>query len=392
MLSKLICLPLQDTAVSFMRIILPMRALKREKLVKDTRIEPFSGENQFQSLHWNESLYLMMCMEEALAQKVLTGELTMEEALKKDNPKKVKDRIIWTPIAISTDTVARILNLREKFGMRWVVDMDDNFFDVSKDNPGADKAVQAKRYIERCLSLADGLTVSVPSLKKLYAPYNNHIYVMPNGLDFYKPYMGNDPITGKGTKKSWEELRTKKRKKNKRVRIGWEGAYGHRADLSLVAPVIAQLQKDYEIDFVTFGWNPPNIKSEWHDWVGFPAYPEKLASLNLDIGVAPLVDSGYNRCKSNLRYLEYSALGIPTVLSPTENQKGMVALEASTPFEWYNHLEKLILDEQYRKELGEKANVFVKENYDARKFSPGLAEWFSKLPRREDIAPDKLQA
>ena len=392
MLSKLICLPLQDTAVSFMRIILPMRALKREKLVKDTRIEPFSGENQFQSLHWNESLYLMMCMEERLAQKVLTGELTMEEALKKDDPKKVKDRIIWTPIAISTDTVARILNLREKFGLRWVVDMDDNFFDVSTDNPGASKAAQSKRHIERCLSLADGLTVSVPSLKKLYAPYNNHIYVMPNGLDFYKPYMGNDPISKRGAKKSWEELRTKKRKKNKRVRIGWEGAYGHKADLSLIAPIITQLQKDYEIDFVTFGWNPPNIKSEWHDWVGFPAYPEKLASLNLDIGVAPLVDSGYNRCKSNLRYLEYSALGIPTVLSPTENQKGMVALEAETPFDWYNHLEKLILDEQYRKELGEKANTFVKENYDARKFSPGLAEWFKKLPRRTDIAPDKLKA
>ncbi|MDR2788239.1 MAG: hypothetical protein LBD06_07755 [Candidatus Accumulibacter sp.] len=53
---------------------------------------------------------------------------------------------------------------------------------------------------------------------------------------------------------------------------------------------------------------------EFHDYVrDFAAYPAKLASLDLDLAVAPLEQHPFNEAKSNLRLLEYGALGWPVI-------------------------------------------------------------------------------
>lgn len=40
-------------------------------------------------------------------------------------------------------------------------------------------------------------------------------------------------------------------------------------------------------------------------------YPNTMQNRKIDLLVAPLVDNNFNRCKSNIKYLEFSALGIP---------------------------------------------------------------------------------
>ncbi len=42
-------------------------------------------------------------------------------------------------------------------------------------------------------------------------------------------------------------------------------------------------------------------------------YPAKLASLKLDLALAPLEHNVFNECKSNLRLLEYGACGFATI-------------------------------------------------------------------------------
>ena len=49
-----------------------------------------------------------------------------------------------------------------------------------------------------------------------------------------------------------------------------------------------------------------------------PDYPARLASLELDVAVAPLVDHPFNRAKSALKVLEYGMLGLPVVCSDLE--------------------------------------------------------------------------
>jgi hypothetical protein len=46
-------------------------------------------------------------------------------------------------------------------------------------------------------------------------------------------------------------------------------------------------------------------------WQTMDAYPRKLSTLEVSMAIAPLADLPFNRAKSDLKYLEASALGIP---------------------------------------------------------------------------------
>ena len=47
-------------------------------------------------------------------------------------------------------------------------------------------------------------------------------------------------------------------------------------------------------------------------------YPCKLASIRPDIGLCPLTDTAFNRCKSPIKWMEYAMAGAATVASPVE--------------------------------------------------------------------------
>jgi len=276
--------------------------------------------------------------------------------------------VLWSNMIISTNEMLKMMDLRKWTGAKLVIDSDDNLYSVHADNPVEGNARKMIKNIELGLTICDGMTVSVPSLKELYAPLCKNIFVQPNGIDLNE----------------WKV----KPKKHEGIRIGWRGAYGHTSDLKMIEGVIQAICKDYGCTFVSFGAEVP-FESEHHNWVSVPDYPKTLASLNLDIAVVPLIDSSYNRCKSNLAILEYSALKIPVVASPTLNQKDMQCLYASSSFEWYRELERLVKDAKLRKQIGEAqyAEVSPTGRFNMNNLVKPLAEWMESLERRVDLEP-----
>jgi hypothetical protein len=250
----------QDSGVGFYRIAQPLAFLKRDKLVKEVRITPSSGhgittrisENDNpDSIVWTDKMLMEMCKDSS---------------------------VIWSTMMYDIDEMLKIMNLRKWSGAKWIVDIDDDLYSISSDNPSKNSVEKVTGLFETCLKLCDGVTVSVPSLVEVYKHLNPNIYVNPNGLDF-------------------DEIWNSEGDKNKgKIRIGWRGAYGHTADLQNIEPVLRALQKDYDVQFVTFG-SKPNFKSEHHGFVHLPEYPKMLASLALDIAVVPLIDSDYNKAK-----------------------------------------------------------------------------------------------
>ena len=70
------------------------------------------------------------------------------------------------------------------------------------------------------------------------------------------------------------------------------------------------------------GYLPPKLEElvkskviEHHPGTSILNYPEKLRSLDLNVMVAPCIDNEFNRCKSNIKWLEACALGIPLLAS-----------------------------------------------------------------------------
>lgn len=344
-LSKYVGMPWEDTAVGYYRIINPARFLKREGIVEESRTLPWSGMNQTQRMVWKDKTY-------------------MEMADKAD--------VIHTTLMWKQADILKMLDLRHWSGAKLIVDCDDNIYTPSEDNPASQSSGLLQKNRQLSMMVADGVTVSVPYLKDLYAPLNKNIFVQKNGIDF----------------SIWDNLSVQPHKK---IRIGWRGSYGHREDVRLVIPALREIVKRYpNIELVSFGYNPAPLDTElsWENtsWVGFQKYPETLAKLNLDIAIVPLVDSSYNRCKSNINWLENSALKIPVVYSPTENHRGLPGFAASTNHEWFEALSTLIEDGRLRRTLGKGQYAHAKEHFDMKTNVQEFAMWAGKLKRR-DLEP-----
>ncbi|MGF0236709.1 glycosyltransferase [Rhodococcus sp. IEGM1300] len=156
------------------------------------------------------------------------------------------------------------------------------------------------------IGMCDRVVVSTHALAGVLSDMHHNIRVVPNML---APNL-------------WAHLKSQRRTSNK-PRIGWGGGTSHRGDLELIADVVRELAD--EVEWVFFGMCPDLLRPyvhEFHPGVSLSAYPEKLASLDLDLALAPLEFHIFNDCKSNLRLLEYGACGYPVICSDTEAYRG----------------------------------------------------------------------
>ena len=89
-------------------------------------------------------------------------------------------------------------------------------------------------------------------------------------------------------------------------------------------------------------------------------YPATMALF--DIAIAPSAENNLFRGKSDLRWLEASALSIPLVAHPEvypEIEDGVTGLHASTPAEVEAALQRLIDDPELRERIGRQAHEKV---------------------------------
>jgi glycosyltransferase involved in cell wall biosynthesis len=104
-----------------------------------------------------------------------------------------------------------------------------------------------------------------------------------------------------------------------------------------------------------------------------------------DIALAPAGDSSFYRGKSDLRWLEASALGQPIIADPVvypDIEHGVTGFHASTPEEMGAILRELVADAPLRRRVGEAAKAYVTEHRSAH---VSARQWASVL--REVVAP-----
>ena len=92
------------------------------------------------------------------------------------------------------------------------------------------------------------------------------------------------------------------------------------------------------------------------------------AAQRADLFIAPLRDTYFNRCKSAIKFLEYSHKGIPGVYSRLPMyeaviQDGQNGFFASDLAEWEAHLEQLIASPALRQEMGQRARQTVTQDW-----------------------------
>jgi O-antigen biosynthesis protein len=264
---------------------------------------------------------------------------------------------------------------------KFVMELDDNVLSIPEYNAAYDHYNHGKGLsliaVEQ-MKASDALFVSTPELKRAYSQFNRNIYVLENVIDttLWRPSIPP----------------------RHRVNIGWVGGGTHGEDLNIVRAPIANILRDYpNVNFVCMHGAPKSFKHKegcrhydrslehppciecgspdriiWtHKFKDIKKYPKWVSSAQFHIGIAPLVDNDFNRGKSNLRWLEYSAQGIPTVASNVGHfaetlRDGETGLLAETSEQFENALRRLLDDPELRGSIGKNARREVMENWSPR--------------------------
>ncbi len=184
------------------------------------------------------------------------------------------------------------------------VDHDDCLLALPQSNPH--KNIYYREDIQDnivdCLRAADVVTVSTPALKDAYSKFNSNIVVIPNAWDddlFPMP-----KLTNKHPK-----------------RIMWRGSSTHDEDLMGVLISLQSLSQDPSIDLQLVGdpfWLALKTiggdRYKHHQWKGdILDYFNLIKRLAPNVLIVPLADNTFNRCKSNIAWLEAAWAGAMTV-------------------------------------------------------------------------------
>ncbi|MNZ98809.1 hypothetical protein D3C78_1181110 [compost metagenome] len=241
--------------------------------------------------------------------------------------------------------------LKRYSNARRIYELDDYVIEPSKKNDHVrNLPSNIRELVKEGVGLCDRVVVSTEPLADALSGMHHDIRVVPNML--------SAPL--------WTGL-VSERQTSARPRVGWAGGTSHRGDLELLLEVIKTLAD--EVGWVFFGMCPellrPYVK-EFHQGISFAEYPRKLASLNLDLALAPLEQNLFNDCKSNLRLLEYGACGFPVICTDTKAYAGYLPctrVKDNSAAQWLEAIRMHLADPQASYRQGDELRAAVLRDY-----------------------------
>lgn len=239
-----------------------------------------------------------------------------------------------------------IYNLR-RWGAAIALDYDDDVLRM-----GADEKI-----VRAALEMSDLVTVSTPHLARSFSALAPGVpwAVVPNRVDTMQWVPGkfhpDAPV------------------------IGYAGSSAHTADFAVIAQdVWSVMRQRPTCRLRLLGCDAIAVPGDLAErveqlpWQPVERHREAFAALEADIALAPLRLSEFNACRSELKWLQFSAMGVPLVAtrlppySPIED--GVTGFTISPGLSWEPTLLRLLDDPRLRWRVGDAARNYVCLHYD----------------------------
>ena len=285
-------------------------------------------------------------------------------------------------------------------GKKIVFDNDDTF-KMDKGNPfyAKNKTTEKlygrnvknhSRLVDNFIRNADAAFTTNEFLADEYRKINDNVFVLPNCIDT----------------DDWLEP---KRNEGDKVRIGFIGSTTYSNDFKNIKNYIIELDERDDVQIVIFGLDDKEDRKNnpivadvynhqykfWDDlknlehmpWSSMEDYSETLNNLKLDILLIPRQDNYFNRCKSNVKFLEAAMCEIPVVAqgfttndSPYDkdiNGKNGILIKDNS--KWKEEVDRLIKDKELRRRMGKEAKQYVLKHYNIENNVCKWEEAFNKI-------------
>jgi GT2 family glycosyltransferase/glycosyltransferase involved in cell wall biosynthesis len=276
---------------------------------------------------------------EELVADVVTVESFVEGGV--DDP----DVAIVQRNAIAPEVIEAFLERIATRAIPLVVDIDDDLLSIDPTHGSYAEYQSHIRPLADLVGAADLITVSTEHLRDAIRGRARRVAVVPNMLDEFlwfgrsrapaptiAPARWSKQSIGRIAKQSIRGVRSRAATWTVRAaptacNLVYVGSRTHAEDLAMLRPVVERLRERRDIDirlFVIGGEPDRSMGDRWYKRVyipgGFSRYPAFVSwlrsrSRSWHVGVAPLRDTPFNRCKSDLKFLEYAALGLPGIFS-----------------------------------------------------------------------------
>lgn len=242
-----------------------------------------------------------------------------------------------------------------------ILELDDDLWNIDPSNQRAFYYF-SKPVLDRLtknIQVAHAVTVSTPELAEMVHHKTGHqnIHVIPNAVP------------------AW--LLDHKPERNHHV--GWGGSPTHHGDFAQLRHGLKKfLERNPTKTFHCLGMNyaawmrMPSEQCHFTPWIdsveGF------FRTIDYSVGVVPLADTLFNRSKSDIKFLELAALGIPTIASdvPTYRsiEDGWTGILVSSGYQWIRELKSSVDHPEVFWEIGERAREYVANHRTTKHTAP----------------------
>jgi len=266
----------------------------------------------------------------------------------------------WRP-GITLELAERLVDQARRDKVCLIYSIDDNLLDL-RSVPD-----DVRMIVRHFCREADGILVSTGFLKERLGQINRRICVVPNAID------------ERLFKSNGDRLTPRKVVGDRKI-IGYMGTYTHDADLMMVLQALRTILRKFlgsiELQLVGGLSNSTFINAlqglpvkVLHVPVEDVEYPRFVSwmknNLHWHLAIAPLEDTYFSRSKSDIKFLDYSALGISGIYSRVPAYEETVRhletgyLVENTPTAWIEALERILVDDLLREELAKVAQEYV---------------------------------
>lgn len=327
------------------------------------------------------------------------GFLSNKQSLKgnTESPQQMQANLMDADVVVfhrpETKEYLKLIDVLKADGKKVVIDNDDTFI-LDDVHPLANFTADAQtidvearsKSMDEALSKADLVTASTDFLAEEYKKLNDNVLTLPNCVDEME---WDEPLRNEGDK----------------VRIGLVGSVSFQYDYHHVRNVIRELGDRNDVELVLFGLgdaahrkkNPTvtrafqpeydfwdSVQKEQIPWCPIYDYHETLRQAKLDLLMIPRKENYFNKCKSNVKFLEAAMCEVPVVAQsfedgPYEKITEDMGILIKDDKDWIRELDRLIKNKDLRRSMGKKAREHVINNYNIEDHAHKWADAYMKL-------------
>ncbi|WP_428483687.1 glycosyltransferase [Rhodopila sp.] len=238
-------------------------------------------------------------------------------------------------------------------GATLLFDLDDDLLNIPRTHPDARELRPRANVVRRMLDHADVVWVSTPNLAERLSSIREDAVVIENGLD----------------ERIWNHADAPPPLQVDPVRFLCMGTSTHDSDFAMIAPALGRLKAEYgdrvsvDVLGMTSQTDLPagvnRIGTSIHARQSYPGFVHWMNSVRpaWHIGLAPLLDTPFNRSKSAIKAMDYAAMGMVVMASDTPVYQGSITdgpagqLVPNDAGAWYEALAWMVRDQDLRRSI-----------------------------------------